>query len=338
MSEIHYFQRYSQKENVITNNTLLLFSRLYNQSPYKFNLFLNELTNDLDINVGISFNQQTKGKNSIPDGSITQESFKIAIETKLSEKFSISQLVNHLDSFKNEKYSILLGLSPKKPSNNKIKEIEQKVVNYNAENDTKISFISVTFKDIVFKFNEVINDYDFELQQIIDDFESFCYSVGMIRDDEYRMLTIACGKTLNDNFKNNVYYDPADRGYSSCTYLGIYKNKSVRGIGKIENIISANLNEKGELDIVNATNDNITETQKNNIIEMINDANENLGWNIRENHKFFCVTNFEKTDFRKTSKNGLFGKKYFNLSYVIENIKEKNTIEIAELLKEKDWK
>ncbi len=40
MSEIHYFQRYSQKENVITNNTLLLFSRLYNHSPQKFNLFL----------------------------------------------------------------------------------------------------------------------------------------------------------------------------------------------------------------------------------------------------------------------------------------------------------
>ncbi len=35
MSNIHYFPRYSQKENMVTNNTLLLFSQLYNNSTVK---------------------------------------------------------------------------------------------------------------------------------------------------------------------------------------------------------------------------------------------------------------------------------------------------------------
>ena len=55
----------------------------------------------------------------------------------------------------------------------------------------------------------------------------------MIQNDEYRMLTIACGSTLLDNFKNKCYYDPIDRGYSHCTHLGIYNQKRVKGVGKV---------------------------------------------------------------------------------------------------------
>jgi hypothetical protein len=337
MSKIHYFQRYSQKENVITNNTLLLFSRLYNESPHKFKLFLNELTNEYDINVGVNFNQQEKGKGSIPDGSIYQSSFKIAIETKLSENFSISQLTNHLHSFKSESSKVLLALSPKKIKDNIQENFKKSIINYNIENETNINFISTTFKEIVFKFREVISDYDIELHSIIDDYENFCLSVGMIRNDEYRMLTIACGATLSDNFKNKCYYDPIDRGYSHCTHLGIYNQKRVKGIGKITNIISANLIDVNKLEIVNTTNGEATSEQIENIINMINDAKNNLGWNISQNHKFFCVNEFAKTEFWKDSKGGLFGKKYFDLKAVIGKEKFKNINEIAELLKLEKW-
>ena len=60
MSSIHYFQRYSQPENVDTNNTLLLLSRLYHESPNKFKAFLNDLLNDYDIEAGIQFNKQKR--------------------------------------------------------------------------------------------------------------------------------------------------------------------------------------------------------------------------------------------------------------------------------------
>ncbi len=46
MSSVHYFQRYSQLENFVTNNTLLLLSRLYNEPPFKFKMLLNEIAYD----------------------------------------------------------------------------------------------------------------------------------------------------------------------------------------------------------------------------------------------------------------------------------------------------
>jgi len=337
MSSIHYFQRYSQRENVVTNNTLLLFSRLYNESPFKFKLFLNELAEELYLDVGVNFSQQEKAINSVPDGFISQESFKIAIETKLTDEFLVTQLVNHLNSFENETTKILLALGPRTINSEQSKKVSREVKKFNTSNNTKVVFISTTFKKIVTVFKDVIENYDFELNNIIDDFEDFCINSNLIRKDEYRMLTVACGYTLMDNFRNNIYYDPANRGYSYCSHLGIYHNKSVRGIGKIENVITANLRENNELQIISTSKGQVTEKQKNNIINMIHDAQKNIGWNIKINNKFFCVEEFIETDFKKVSKGGLFGKKYFNLNQYLKKDMFKNTSEISDLLNTSTW-
>lgn len=337
MSSVHYFQRYSQPENVVTNNTLLLFSRLYNQSPFKFKLLLNELADELDLDVGVNFSQQEKAINSIPDGFITQESFRIAIETKLADNFSVNQLANHLNSFGNENAKVLLALGPRDMKSDQRTKILDKIKEFNSSKNFKVAFISTTFKEIVAIFRDVIEDYDFELSAIINDYEEFCINSGLIRKDEYRMLTVACGYTLSDNFKNNVYYDPANRGYSYCSHLGIYANKSVKGIGKIENVITANLNEKDELEIISTSKGQATDKQRIDIKNMICDAQENIGWDIKKNNKFFCVEEFIRTNYKKTSKGGLFGKRYFNLNQELNKRDFENTKEIAELLKSKKW-
>jgi hypothetical protein len=336
MNKVHYFQRYSQKENVVTNNTLLLFSRLYNDSPIKFSQFLNGLTNGLDINVGINFNQQEKGNGSTPDGAIVQESFKITIETKLSDMFNKSQLLQHLKSFKNESSQILIALSPQLINQSLSNNMVTAIGDYNSEHQTNINFLSTTFENIIIKYKEVINDYNIELTAIINDFEEFCNYEGLIPNNHLRMLTVACGWTLNDNFKYSVYYDPAVRGNSYCTHVGIYKDKRVQGIGKIENIIDAELiNDK--LIINNTTNGVATTQQQSNIINIINEAKSNLGWNISLGHKFFCVDKFYKTNFIKNTPNGLFGKRYFDLNEYLGLEGEIETSEIAELLKKVDW-
>jgi len=63
MSSIHYFQRYSQPENVATNNTLLLLSRLYHDSPNKFKGFLNDLLDDKILRQ--EFNLINNGKEKV---------------------------------------------------------------------------------------------------------------------------------------------------------------------------------------------------------------------------------------------------------------------------------
>ncbi|MGH2638107.1 MAG: hypothetical protein ACRDF4_02305, partial [Rhabdochlamydiaceae bacterium] len=115
MSDIHYFQRYSERENVVTNNTLLLFSRLYNASPQKFSSFLKELLDLQENIIGARFSQQVRTKDikGIPDAEIFQESFRLLVETKLYyESFNTQQLKRHIGHFKAEEIKVLLLLSP----------------------------------------------------------------------------------------------------------------------------------------------------------------------------------------------------------------------------------
>ena len=336
MSSIHYFQRYYQPENVATNNTLLLLSRLYQHSPNKFKGFLNDLLGDTDLEAGIQFTQQKKGKGSIPDGSLSQSSLKVVIETKLHKHFSLEQLKEHLSSFGQEEHQVLLSLSPKQPENSLQQKIIGTVKKYNNQNQLSIKYLPITFQEIVTKFGNSIDDYDYELQEILDDFETYCIHDRLIVNDEARMRVVTCGWTLQENFQYSIYYDPATRGYSDHNYLGIYANKSVRGIGNIANIITADLTNKNQLEIIESTK-TVTEQQKQNIISIIAEARKNNNWNIETGHKFFCVEKFHKTDYKKTTKYPLQGTKFFNLKNRLNLTVLPETEEIAKKLEEIEW-
>ncbi|WP_323957951.1 hypothetical protein [Aeromonas caviae] len=106
MGQIHYFQRYSSRENAVTNNTLLLFSKIYEHSPLQLANLLSEITGE-NIEIGIDINQQQRMGDSIPDGSIGQRSFKILIETKVDASIDVGQLERHANQFKGEEQKIL---------------------------------------------------------------------------------------------------------------------------------------------------------------------------------------------------------------------------------------
>lgn len=57
MAKVHYFQRYSTKENVVTNNTLLLFSQIYFYKEEYLEKMLGEINDDLEVSIGINFEQ-----------------------------------------------------------------------------------------------------------------------------------------------------------------------------------------------------------------------------------------------------------------------------------------
>ncbi|WP_018479352.1 hypothetical protein [Pontibacter roseus] len=335
MSSIHYFQRYSQPENVATNNTLLLLSRLYQHSPNKFKGFLNELLGDNDLEAGVSFNQQRRGNGSIPDGHLSQASFKVVVETKLHQHFSIRQLKSHLKSFDNEEHKILLSLSPRLPRPALFNQIESEIQTFNITYNTSIKYIPTTFSQIVEKFKSTLQDYDFELISLIDDYEDYCIHDRLITDDEYRMRAVTCGWTLSENFQYNLYYDKVEDGYSEHSYIGIYKNKSIRGIGKLENIIEADYI-NGQLQIKNSTA-SITSEQEQNIKDVIVAAKKNNNWDISLAHNFFCVEKFHPTDFKKQTKYPLQGTKFFNLKNELNLTTLPSTDIIAELLRTKAW-
>jgi len=107
---------------MVTNNTMLLFARLYNASPNRFQDFLSSLLSEenIDIQIGLAFKQQTKAArgSSIPDGSLSQPSFKLLIETKLYDNQDRTQLKKHLMGFeRNQETQILLLINPSPTTN-----------------------------------------------------------------------------------------------------------------------------------------------------------------------------------------------------------------------------
>ena len=132
--KIHYFQRYHEKENVATANTMLLLSRLYSYSSDKFFRFLKSEYFSDSFNPEIIFTLQEKSVDSIPDATITQESFKIVVETKMSDWFYSEQLMRHLKSFGDEKYKVIITLAPELMAKDKIADFEIKFLIFSVFN------------------------------------------------------------------------------------------------------------------------------------------------------------------------------------------------------------
>ena len=107
--------------------------------------------------------------------------------------------------------------------------------------------INTTFEMMANAIRDVIADRDYEMQDVLDDYLNYCYKDGLIPvSDSWKYLRMQlAGTTLDFNVNNNVYYDNAERGFRAHDYLGLYKQKSVRAIGKICARITAIETEEG---------------------------------------------------------------------------------------------
>jgi hypothetical protein len=331
--KIHYFQRYHQKENVETANTMLLLNRLYTYSPNKFyRLIKNFLPQNAEIEMELEL--QKKTKNSVPDAVISQPSFKIVVETKLNGNFDIPQLIGHLDAFENEKYKVLLTLDPK-PMKEQIRNKLQNVLyKYNEDNNTNISHFNTTFEEILKNIEAIIDERDYDMQDILQDYSEYCYSEGLIPDSWKRMRVQLAGTTLDINKKLNLYYDIIDRNFSEHDYLGLYNQKSVRAVGKITAII-LNKFENGEWIYV-PEKGALTDDIKNKIVEAREDAKK-YGYDMT-NSRYFVVDEFYETDFKKETPYAPMGSRMFDLTEVLGTDKLPSTKDLADQLRKKTWR
>lgn len=334
--KIHYFQRYHSKENVATANTMLLLSRLYLYSSDKFFRLLKSehFFNDA-FEPELIFNLQEKSvdSNSVPDATISQESFKIVIETKMSDWFYSDQLIRHLKSFRDEKFKVLISLAPEKMETNKKQDFDNRLKEYNSSQEYPIVHVNTTFEKITEAVRQLIDDKDYEMQEVLDDYLNYCYKDKLIADSWKRMKMQLCGATFDFNVKENLYYNGIDRPFSTHDYIGLYKEKSIKAIGKIEAIITAIKTDTGieyETEL-----GKLTDFRKEQINKAIVDG-KNYGYNL-SSERYFFVEKFYETDFKKTSLGGSMGSRNFDLTQILESEKIPNTMEIAELLKQKTW-
>lgn len=338
--KIHYFQRYHAKENVATANTMLLLSRLYRYSQDIFFSFLNSYDVLDSFAPEIVFDLQYKGKGSVPDAVIYQDSFKIVVETKLPGKsFSVDQLNNHLNSFdKNEKHKILISLAREKMDDKTKREFDNLLRLFNEKNNTSIVHLNTTFEEIANKIQENLDSKDYEMQEILNDYIEYCSHDNLIPDfDSWKYMRMQLsGVTFDFNISENVYYDNAERGFRPHTYLGLYRDKSVRAIGKIVARIAAV--EDGGIIKYETEFGDLTEERIEKIQHSFEDGDKH-GYNLRPiKHMYFFVDKFYETNFKKVTKRAPMGSRIFDLTEILgTDILPKETNEIAELLANKTW-
>lgn len=341
--KIHYFQRYHQGEDVATANTMLLLSRLYQYSPDKFYLFLQSICAPnavWDFNPELSFNLQVNAPNSRLDAVISQQSFKIAVETKLSDWFQKGQLQNHLDVFGKERYKILMTLAPVHMASDKMKAVARAIAAHQEEKgyELPIIHVNITFGEIVSAYQDVLDDRDYEMLDILEDYLEYCYHDRLMTGvDSWKFMRVQlAGATFDFNVEHGVYYDGVHRGFRPHDYLGLYKNKSVRAVGEIAAIIVADASkpdnvkytvEKGEL----------TGERKELITRAIDDA-KRYGYDLRKDpQRYFFVDEFYETDFQKKSKYPPRGSRVFDLTEVLGRQDVPNAQQLADLLRQKTW-
>jgi hypothetical protein len=287
----------------------------------------------MELSVGLSFQQQTKSGKSIPDGSISQSSFKLVIETKLHDKFPIEQLKGHLDSFENEQQKLLLGISPEKM--NHVIEADFRTHLLSETNLKNLEFCTTTFAEIVGNFKSVISEYDHDLNALIDDYESYCFNENLITNINNRMMAIVSGTSFPENVEYGIYYCPEERNFSPFSLLGLYKDKAVRAIGKVSNHVKAEFQD-GELQ-VSYYKEPITDKQRAALIGMMTAPKGNPTWDVTVNSQFFIVEKFHDTIFQKTTRYGLQGKKAFDLTEYNCDANTEDLAVIAEKLNHVDW-
>lgn len=335
--KIHYFQRYHEKENVATANTMLLLSRLYSYSSDKFFRFLKSEYFADSFDPELVFTLQEKSVDSIPDATITQEGFKIVVETKLTDWFYADQLMRHLKSFGDEKNKIMITLASELMADEKLADFEKQLKEYNETQTYPVVHINTTFEMMANAIRDVIDDRDYEMQDVLEDYLNYCYKDCLIPvSDSWKYLRMQlAGTTMDFNISNNIYYDKAERGFRAHDYLGLYKQKSVRAIGKIFARITAVETEAG----VKYTPEfgELTDERKQMIAKAMADGDSH-GYDLRTvEHRYFFVEQFYETDFKKISSGGSMGTRIFDLSALLGSEEIPEVEQLAELLKDKSW-
>ena len=338
MGFINPFQIYSKGENTITNNILLLLSNLYRINPKIYELFINSiLPENINYEVIPVFRQQKSQKEGgIIDGHIQTKATKIIIETKITGLDNTKKLINYCKNENSAETNILIHISDSTFDEATTKSINQRIGIYN------FNFVSITFSELLSSLQEIADEYPFneELYRLSKDFYYYCTSMNLIKNI-FRI--VPCNKSFELNEKYHLYFQPESRGYSNHQFTGIYTAKEVKYIGKVNKVFLAELTKEGKLITEKISgNGEITSEEENRIISTIKEFPEIYGYgDISKGHIFFLFddNNFCPTKFKKTSKYGLLGSRFFDLKLdlEIENVERLSTLEIAEKLNDITW-
>lgn len=336
MTEIHYFPRYAQRENFVTNNTLLLLLRLYQYNRFKFEKFMETLCSDHDVQLTsswLSFRQQERTTKSVVDGFIAQESVKIAVETKLGDGFDLVQLRSHLTAFRDEQHKLLVLLNPSGEAGSPalLKAIRDEAAARN------VQILLTSFDEIITNAQDCLSEHDEEMLALVDDYQAFCSEMDLLPRDRYTVFVPPCGQSFDENIEYALYYCPASWTRRKAAYLGVYARKAVRAVGRIVRVVTCDVDlEHGAVSQTGEAKAALSRDEERRILGASQRARRH-GWDVQVGHKFYLCDGLVETDFQKTSPGGIMGHRYFDLGKVLDQKVPEQVADIAALLRSHTW-
>ena len=325
MSRVSYFQRFSQPENHATNNTLLVLRYFYQSSPFKLQRLLTSLL-EVDMSIGLSFEQQIQGEASVPDALISQEPLRIFVETKRYGKLDTVQIRNHCESIAKDgrhRGDVLIGLSKEL-----VGEADRKAMLAEAA-ARGIIFVNITFSQIVEALKAQCADFERELLAIVEDYETYLTEEGLLDDRNRYLLIFPCGTSIAENAKFAIYYEPpARRLKKGYRYIGVYNKKTVAYVGVVQAIAVAAFAENGTVSFTEEMG-RLTDEQKERVKATVTATPY---YELAANpHRYYLVDEFAPTSARKVSSGGIMGHRYLELSKLAGSYNPKQDYTSAEL-------
>ncbi len=320
MTALRYFPTYSQKENVVTNNTIQLFSFFYHRYPQKAQRVIDDILGDEEIISGLEFSLQERKEYSVPDARISQQSFSIFFEAKLSGQLDRSQMTRHFMSLEQgpegEGGIYLIGLTKSPISAVEKEELEKEGKGYG------VSFKAITFEQLEGVFRESCAPHDTELIGIVDDYQNFLQSNNLWSEKGDIMRVIACGTSIHENAKHRIYFCPSGRSSMvGAQFFGLYKEKCVHHVCVVEKVIvgkvsTANKDTQefiGHYEYGGEEQTPLDATDCERIMGIIAACEyyPNLG---KTEHRYYLFGSVEETKFRKRTRGGVQGTRLLNLS------------------------
>ena len=234
----------------------------------------------------------------------------------------------------------MLTLDPKPMKPQLFDELAVELKKYNSENATRlirpIKHVNLTFEQLVAAMEDIVDDRDTEIIAVLDDFKKYCFDEKLIPDGYKWMRAIVAGTTFQDNMDLDLFYDQESRKFSEHGYIGLYKDKSIRAIGKLKKTIIT-VENNGSMTYRAESGAEPTADEIERINEAIRRA-DHYGYNLRTiSHRYFIVEKFYPMDFRKSSKNPIQKSKFFNLADMFGYKTMPNTDVIANDLNGRTW-
>ncbi|AEI50621.1 hypothetical protein [Runella slithyformis] len=330
---ISLFADYHQPENILTNHCGLVMKLLYEESPKRFQEFLVTIAGSgTDLVVGPVFNQQSKGKNSIPDLTIVQNSFSVFFEVKRTNWFYDEQLINHIKGFNKSIQTKILFLLCNFEEDNISEQVKESV--QKAKEDGVV-LQPLSLENFV---DALENSYqNTSLSYLVEEFREFLDRNNYLPKWKYLLDVVSSSGTLHE-VNDGVYMCPNSGGaytHQRAKYFGAYSDKAVRTIHEIRAVLVV---EKG-LKSVSISWNNSGESEELLKLETLNKINQ---WSNRieeinayDLQVFLLSEGFETYFYKQTSGGMLQSKKYFREIAAV--LKADTAQELAQKLNNHNW-